>query len=165
MLALIHEVLSHRRTSVRCDVLKWCRVGAAGGNHDGVIKRTVLSEHFNDAGDGRSTLTAGHVDADNASALLVQNRVNRNRGFTGLAVADDEFSLATTDGSHRVDGLNSGLERFLHRLTLGDPGRLPFDRPRLGSKNRTLAVKRIAERVDHASKQRGTDRDRQQLAR
>ena len=34
------------------------------------------------------------------TALLVDDGVNRNGGFTGLAVADDKFALSTPDGNH-----------------------------------------------------------------
>ena len=44
--------------------------------------------------------------------------------FAGLAVADDELTLAAADRDHRVDGLQAGLHRLGRRLALDDAGAL-----------------------------------------
>ena len=41
----------------------------------------------------------------------------------GLAVADDQLALAAADGNHRVDGLDTGLQRLAHRLAIDHAGR------------------------------------------
>ena len=68
--------------------------------------------------DGRLLLADGDVEAENALALLVDDRVDRDGGLAGLAVADDELALTAADRDHRVDGLDAGLERLLDRLAL-----------------------------------------------
>jgi hypothetical protein len=40
-----------------------------------------------------------------------------------LAVANDQFTLAASDRDHRVDGLEAGLHRLLHRLAIHDTRR------------------------------------------
>src|SRR5699024_805378 len=59
--------------------------------------------------------------------LLVQDRVDPDRGLAGLAVADDQLALAAADRGHRVDGLQSGLHRLLDRLALHDARRLQVE--------------------------------------
>ena len=49
---------------------------------------------------------------------LVDDRVDRDRGLAGLPVTDDQLALATADRRHRVDRLDAGLQRLLHRLAV-----------------------------------------------
>ena len=70
------------------------------------------------------------------------------------AVADDQLALATADVRHRVDRLDAGLERFLHRLAVDDARRLELERAGLVGLDRPEAVQRTAERIDHAAEQR-----------
>ena len=92
-----------------------------------VVHRSVL-QGLDDAGDGGSTLSAGDVDADDVAALLVDDRIDRDSCLTGLSVADDQFALTTTDGGHRVDRFDTGLQWLLHRLTLSDARSHELDR-------------------------------------
>ena len=86
--------------------------------------------------------------------LLVDDRVDDHRGLAGLAVADDQLALAAADRDQRVDRLQAGLHRLVHRLARDDAGRLHLDAAALGGGDRALAVDRVAERVDHAAEQR-----------
>ena len=61
--------------------------------------------------DGRHLLADGDVDADQALALLVDDRVDGHGGLARLAVADDQLALAATDRDQRVDRLDAGLDR------------------------------------------------------
>ncbi len=148
-LALVHEVLGDRGTGVRSQVLQGCRLGSVGRHDHGVVEGAALTQHFHHVGHGGGLLTHGHVDADHVLILLVQDRVERDGGFAGLAVADDQFALATADGDHRVDGGDAGLHRLVHRLALNDAGRHGFDQARLGGGDVTLAVDGATQRVDH----------------
>ena len=78
--------------------------------------------------------------------------------FPGAAVADDQLALPPADRDHRVDRLEPGLERLVHRLALDDARRLELERARLGRGDRALAVERVAERVDHAAEEPVADR-------
>src|SRR5262249_28250614 len=85
--------------------------------------------------------------------LLVEDRVERDRGLAGLAVADDQLALAAADRDERVDRLEAGRHWLVHRLARDDARRLHVDAAALGRLDRTLAVDRIAQRVDHAAEQ------------
>ena len=169
LLACPHEVLAHRAAGVGRDVLHRGGVGAARGDDDGVVHRALLFERLHHAGNGRLFLADGDVDADHGFIrapvlLLVDDRVHRNSGLTCLAVTDDQLTLAATDRDHRVDRLDTGLQRLGHRLTLGDAGRDDVDESALGGVDRGPAVDRAAERVDHAAEHGFTDGHLQQLA-
>src|SRR5690606_18998430 len=115
-------------------------------------------------GDGRLLLTHGHVDAADAAVLLVDDGVDGQGGLTDLTVTDDQLALATADRDHGVDRLVAGLYRLVYRLTpdharshfLDSVGGLGIDR--------TLAVDRIAQGIDHATQQFRTDRHFQDAA-
>ena len=73
------------------------------------------------AGDRGALLADGDVDAVDLLfgspvaqfSLLVDDRVDRDRGLAGLAVADDQLALAAADRGHGVDGLDAGLQRLV----------------------------------------------------
>jgi hypothetical protein len=69
----------------------------------------------------------------------------------GLAVADDQFALAASDRRHRVDRLDAGLQRLVHRLAVGTPVAMISTGPLLGGLNGAFAVERIAQRIEHAA--------------
>ncbi len=78
--------------------------------------------------------------------------------LAGLTVADDQFALAAADRDHRVDRLEAGRHRLVHRPARNDAWRLDVDAGAFGGVDRTLAVDRIAERVDDAAEQFLADR-------
>ena len=80
------------------------------------------------------------------------------------AVADDELALATADRGHRVDRLDAGLQRLVHRLALHDAGRLQLERATGLGLDLAEAVDRLAERVDDAAEEGVADGDREDLA-
>ncbi len=43
--------------------------------------------------------------------FLVDDRVNRQGGFAGLAVANDQFALSASDRDHGINGFDTGLDR------------------------------------------------------
>src|SRR4029079_14140646 len=79
--------------------------------------------------------------------------VHGNGGLARLTVADDELALAAADRNHRVDGLVAGLHRLAHRLAVDDARRDALDGRGLRGLERTLAIGRLAERVDDATQQ------------
>nr|WP_240592817.1 hypothetical protein [Macromonas bipunctata] len=105
------------------------------------------------------------VDTGNALALLVDDGVDRDGGLAGLAVANDQFALATAHGHHRVDGLEAGLQRLVHGLTCNHARGHFFNHVGHLGVDRALAVDRGAQRVDHAAHQLGADRHFQDAAR
>ena len=111
ILAVVHEVLAHCSTGIRSDIQHGSRLGCRCGNNDRVIHSAVTAQLFDNARYGRFLLADGNVDADNILALLVDDSVERDRGLTGLAVADDKLTLAAADRNKRVDSLQAGLQR------------------------------------------------------
>ena len=127
VLAVLHPVLAHGATGVRGEVLERRRVAGRGGDDDGVLERAVLAQRLDRLGDGGALLADRHVDALHAEATLVDDRVDGHGGLAGLAVADDQLTLATTDRRHRVDRLDAGLHRLVHGLTTHDARSLDLD--------------------------------------
>ena len=97
-------------------------------------------------------------------SLLVDDRVDRDRGLAGLPVADDELALAAADRRHGVDRLDARHQRLLDALPLDDRRRLQLQgAARLGL-DVAEAVDRVAERVDDPAEEAVADRDREDLA-
>ncbi len=157
--AFLHDLLGHRDARVRGEVLERGGILGAGDDDDRVLHRAVLLEDGDRVGDRRELLADGHVDADQALALLVDDRVDGDRGLARLAVADDQLALAATDRDQRVDRLDPGLDRRIDRLADDDARRDPLDRTGPLRVDRTLVVERLAERVHDAPEQPGPDRD------
>src|SRR6478672_1192272 len=173
VLALVHPVLADGRTGVGREVLEARRVGRGGRDDGGVLQRAGLFERAADRRDGRALLADGDVDAADLGvrvaglpvALLVDDRVDRDRRLAGLAVADDELALAAADRRHRVDRLDAGLQRLVHRLALHDIGRLQLEGATRVGLDLAEAVDLVAERVDDAAAEVVAGGDREALAR
>src|SRR2546427_2467683 len=154
---VVHEVLGHRATRVWCDVLHGGRLRGGRHNDDRVLHRVVFFEPLDDGRDGRVLLPDRHVHTDDALALLIDGRVDRDRGLAGAAIADDQLALAAADRDHRVDRLDPGLQWLLHRLALDDAGRDDLDFAGLRGMNRAEAVHRPSQRIHDAAHQRRAD--------
>ena len=76
--------------------MNWSGADLAGAGDDDrrVLHRAVLRELVDDARHGGLLLPDGDVEAVNALALLVDDRVDGDGGLARLAVADDELALA-----------------------------------------------------------------------
>src|SRR5262249_20732928 len=96
--------------------------------------------------------------------LLVEDRVDADGGLAGLPVADDELTLAAADRRQRVDRLDAGLHRLLHRLPLHHTRRRQLQLAPPGRLDLALAVDRVAQRVHDPTEVGVADRDRQHLA-
>src|SRR3989449_338632 len=154
----VAEVLPHRDAGIRRDVLEWRRLGRRGHDDRRVLHGAGVLEDLDHLRDGRALLPDRHVEAVHVLALLVDDRVHADRGLARAAVADDQLALAAPDRNHRVDGLEPGLERFLHRPAVHDARGVALDRPKLVGVDRALGVHRLAERVDDPTGQRLADR-------
>src|SRR5262249_11236734 len=117
-------------------------------------------ERAHDLRDRRLLLTDRVVDADDTGVFLIEDRIDGNRGFAGLPVADDQLALSAADRHHRIDGLEAGLQRLLHGLSIDDARRQALDRRELLRRDRALAVDRLPERIDDAAEQLVADRHR-----
>src|SRR3546814_230987 len=159
--AVVTEIFAHRAGRVGREELKRRRLRRGRGDHDRIFHRAIFFELADDLRDGRALLPDRDVDAvellalviAGVDALLVDEGVDRDRGLAGLAIADDQFALATADGDERVDRLEAGLHRLMDRLARDDARRLDLDATALIADDRPLAVDRIAEAIDDAAPQ------------
>ena len=165
VLAVLHPVLAHGAAGVRGEILERCRVGGGGRDDDGVLHRPGLAQRLNGLGDRRSLLADRDVDALHALAALVEDRVDRDRRLAGLAVADDQLTLAAPDRGHRVDRLDARLERLVDRLATGDAGSLDLHPAGLHTGEVAQAVDRLTEGVDDATEHAVADRHRENATR
>ena len=165
--AVVAEIFAHGATGERRQILHRCRVGRRGGDDDRIIERALLFEHLDELRHGRALLPDRDIDAVELNLLvrlrverlLIKDGVERDRGLAGLAVADDQLALAAADRDQRVDRLQAGRHRFVHRLARDDAGCLHVDARAFVGLDRAFAVDRVAKRVDHAAEQALADRN------
>ena len=157
VLTAVTEVFAHRGARVGSDVLQSGRFGSRSSHNDGVFHGAVLFELTHHVGNRRSLLADSHVNADKVLALLVDDRIDSDSRLTGLAVTNDQFTLAAADRDHGVNGLQTRLNRLAHGLTIDHAGSNLFNHVEFFGGNRALAVNRLAERVHHTADQSRTD--------
>ncbi len=155
--ARLHELFAHGGPGEGGDELEGGRVGGGCGDHDGVVHRAVLFQDPHRLRNLGPLQPDGDVDADYAAGLLIDDRVEDDCGLADLTVADDQLSLAATDGDHRVNGLDAGLERRIDVLTGNHARRDPLDRAGPVRSDRALAIDGAAEGIDDATNQGVTD--------
>src|SRR5215470_7160345 len=96
----------------------------------------------------RALLPHRHVDAieldllvvRGVERLLVEDGIERDRGLAGLAVADDQLALTAPNRDQRIDRLQPGGHRLVHRFARDDAGGLDVDAMALARRDRALAV-------------------------
>ena len=104
------------------------------------------------------------IDANNVAVLLVDDRVDRNRGLADGAIADDEFALAAAEREQRIDYDEPGLDRLRHQIPVDDRRRRALDRLQRLARDGTFPVERAAERIDDAAEQRRPHRGADDVA-
>src|SRR6516162_2866155 len=166
MHTVIAEIFAHAATGIGRNILQRCRLRGGGGYDDRVVESTVILQSLDDLGHGRALLTDRDIDAIELARFvgagvhlfLIEYGVYDQRGLAGLAVADDQLALPAPDRDERVDSLEPGLHRLVHRTARHNPRRLDLDPRALDIGQRTLAVDRLAECVDDAPEQAPSDR-------
>ena len=146
----VAEVLAHGARRERSEVLHRRRLGRGGRDDDGVRHRAVLLQRFDDLRHRRALLPDGAVDADQVLARGVDDGVQRDGRFASLSVADQQLALAAPDGNHGVDGLDAGVHRLAHALSVDDARRQPLHRQRVCGDDLPPVVDRFAQRIHHA---------------
>jgi len=137
----------------------YCRVaGGRRADDDAVGHRPAVLQRLDHLRHRGALLADGHIDADDPGVLLVEDGVDGDGGLAGLTVADDQLALPSADRDHRVDRLDAGLQRLLHRLAVDDTRCDALQRTGPCGRDRTLAVQRLAQRADHPPDQRLADR-------
>ncbi len=156
----LHELLADGAAGIGGNVLQGCRLIGGGDHHGGVLHGAEALQDGHGAGDGGFLLPDRHVDADQVFALLVDDGVDGKGGLAGLPVANDQLALAATDGDHRVDGFDAGLHRGVHVLAHDHARRNALDRAVAVDLDRTFAVDRLTQGIDHAADQAIANRHR-----
>ena len=83
-----------------------------------VLHGISTSQTLDDLSDGGPLLSDSDVDAVQllllvfavVETLLVDDCIDGDCGFAGLTIADDQLTLATTNGHKRIDGLDASLK-------------------------------------------------------
>ena len=151
VLARIHERLADGGAGVRRDIEHRRGLRRVRADDGGIVHGAVAAQGLHNARDGGFLLADGDIDADHVLALLVQDRVDGDGGFAGLAVADDQLTLTAADRHERVDGLDAGLERHGDALAVEDARRGAFDGAVLDGVDRALSVHGTSQRVHDAA--------------
>jgi len=74
------------------------RVQIRSRNDDGVFHGAGIFENLDDLRNRRAFLTNRVIDADEVIALAVDDGVKSDRGFSRLAIADDQLALTAAIG-------------------------------------------------------------------
>src|SRR5579862_758393 len=159
--AVVAEIFAHGAAGKRRQELHRRRIGGGGGDDDGILERAVLLQHLDELCDRRALLPHRDIDAikldlfvvRGVERLLVEDGVERDRGLARLPVADDQLALAAADRDQRVDRFEPGRHRLVDRFARNDARRLDVDAGARVGLDRTLAINRIAERIDDAAEQ------------
>jgi len=154
VLPLVHEVLRHRCTRIRRDVLHRSRAGSRRADDDGVIHRTFTLEPVHHSCDGRALLPHRHIDADHITTSLVDDGIDGDGSLADSAVTDDQLPLTSADGNRRVDRLDTALQWLVYRLSVRNPRCRGFHWTVMIGLDRTFPVERITQRVHDPSEQR-----------
>ncbi|MPM95215.1 hypothetical protein SDC9_142368 [bioreactor metagenome] len=117
----------------------------------------MFFQRIHDRSHRGALLTNGYIDAINRIAgfkifTLIDNGIDSNTCFSGLAIADNKFTLSTSDRNHGIDGFQSGLQRFHHRLTKDNSGRFTFEGHFDGfTYYFAFTIQGFAQRIDNTS--------------
>src|SRR5690606_8475572 len=101
--------------------------------------RAVLFEDRNGAGHVGVLLPDGDVNTIERTesflafvlpvdSCVIDDGIDRDGGFAGRAVTNDQLTLAAPDRNHRVNGHDTGLDRLAHGTALDDAGGDLLDR-------------------------------------
>jgi len=86
--------------------------------------------------------------------FLVDDGIDGDRSFACLPVADDQLSLATANWNHGIDGLQTGLDRLIHRAAIHYPRSQTFEGAKFCGLDRPFTIQRLSQRIDDATDQR-----------
>ncbi|SAJ05297.1 Uncharacterised protein [Enterobacter cloacae] len=118
----------------------------------------MLFQFTNHVGNGGRFLADSHVYTFDAGITLVDDGVDCHRGFTGLTVTDDQFTLTTTDWDHGVNGLITRLHWLINGLTVDNAWCDNFDWGEAIVLNRTFTVDWRTQGVNNATQQATANR-------
>lgn len=143
------------------NILQRCGLRGSGGNNHTVLHRIVLLKSLDELRDSRPLLTNSDVNDVKllglvvaiVPPLLVQHGVEGDGSLSGLTIANDQLTLATSDGHHGVDGLEAGLHGLVDGAAGQDTGGLHSGAALLGGLDGALAIDGVAEGVDDTAEE------------
>ena len=157
--ATVHKVLRNSTARIGGDILHGSRIACRRGNDNGVVHCAGFAKGRFNSCYGACLLTDGNIDAHHIFVFLVHYCINGDRGFTGLMVADDKFTLSASDREHGVDYENAGFHGAVNAFALHNAGRRTLDGKVLLRTDGLAAVNCIAKRVYHSAKHPVADRN------
>src|SRR5579863_7904183 len=111
----------------------------------------MLIQNLMCAGDRRILLTNSHVDTEEVFALLVDDSIDRDSGLTGLTVANDQFTLSTSDGDHTIDSFKASLYGCVHTLAGNNTRGDTFNRTEFVCINGTTVIEWLAQWINNTT--------------
>ena len=128
-------------------------------------ERPTGLDRVDGAPDARALLADRDIDADDVARLLIDDRVDCDRGLADGPVADDELALAAAEREQRIDDDETGLNRLGHEIAVDDRRRRALDRFQRVGGDGPLPVERATERIDDAAEQCRPHRHAHHIAR
>ena len=110
-------------------------------------------------------LSDGDIDANHVGVLLGDDGIDRERGFTNGAIANDQFALATAKREKCINDEQPCLHRLGHKITVNNVRRRALDWIEPVAGNGALAVEWPAQRIDNPAEQVWTNRHAHDIAR
>ena len=151
VLVVVHEVLADCRAGHGRNVLHWRGVGRSGRDDDRLVQDALLGKGLPDACHRGCLLADCHVDADDVGVALVDDGVDGDGRLARLTVANDELTLAATNGDHGIDCHETRLDGLADRLALHDARGLELDGATVRGIDCAKAVDGLTKRVDDAA--------------
>ena len=146
-------------------ILQGGRICSRCRHHDGIVHRSLFPQRLHDGSHGGALLPHCDIDTVHRIALeialaLVDYGVQGYGRLAGLPVADNELSLAASNGNHGVYCLEACLQGLMHRLTEYHSGSLAFQRHAYSlALHLAQTIERGAYRIHYASHQAFSDID------
>ena len=108
--AVIAEVFRHGAPGVRRQKLQRCRIRSRRRDNNRVLQRIFIAQSLHQLRNRGSLLANRDVHAIQlflfvravVHARLVDDRINRNSRLSSLPIADDQFSLSSTNWHQRI---------------------------------------------------------------
>ena len=112
---------------------------------------------FHDGSNRGRFLADRNVNTFYVLTLLVDDRVDRDRGLTGLSVPDDQLTLTSSDRDHRIDRLDTCLQRCINGFSGDNTGCHTFDLTIAVCLDRAFSVDRLSKGINNTSQHHITD--------
>ncbi|MMZ61807.1 hypothetical protein D1872_239760 [compost metagenome] len=111
----------------------------------------MTTKRFNYVNNRRLLLSDRNVNTFYAVALLVDDGIDGDSGFTRLTVTDNKFPLATADWNHGIDSLNTSLHRLMDRFTINYAWSVVLNRTKFRGFDWAFAINWLAKRIYNTS--------------